>query len=99
MELIVGVGLIAFVEGFVTAGAVPSIVGSATKSAAVRPLRVHEANCCLKKFGQIIKMLHLKILNNFKISKEWTFVETACLGLYVLCVLSQFQMLECQKMS
>ena len=55
VELIVGVGFVAFVEGFVTAGAVPSIVGSATKSAAVRPLRVHEANCCLKKYGQIQK--------------------------------------------
>ena len=35
VELIVGVGLVAFVEGFVTAGAVSSIIGSATKSAAV----------------------------------------------------------------
>ena len=50
VELIVGVGLVTFVEGLVTAGAVPTIVGSPAKSATVRPLRVHQPNCCLKKF-------------------------------------------------
>ena len=69
MEFIVGVGFVALVEGFVTAGAVPSIVGSATKSAAVRPLRVHEANCCLEKFEKIQKSAFRKF-ESFIIQKN-----------------------------